>query len=206
MLIAMDREVTLGSDAYERTERRLEEWAAERERVTGKLGIPVLSSMSVMIDYLHREVEPDEIVRSSAPKKAATKKKRQQRQYSASRCRNPACGHIYAAAKCPRCAQPRLELTARGNASSSQRPSDMVGFTATVAQIDSIVATLPGRYKAAIFRGYMYRQPDRIAARELDMPRERFTHIRERAVIQIAEKLAERRDGAYIPAAQPSGW
>jgi len=25
MLIAMDREVTLGSDAYERTERRLEE-------------------------------------------------------------------------------------------------------------------------------------------------------------------------------------
>jgi len=197
MLIATDREVTLGSDAYRRTEARLEEWAAERARITGALRVPVLSSMSVMIAYLRREEEPERVVRCGVPtRKDRAQRRRRTKKYRARMCTNHDCRRIYAAAKCPDCGQDPLELTARGTATRSATDERPVGFSNTVAQMDGIIDTLAGAYRAAIFRAYMYRQPDRIAARQLDMPRERFTHIRERAVIQIAEKLAERRSAA----------
>lgn len=193
--VVADPEVTLSSDAFKRTEQRLEEWAAERARITAMLRVPVLSSMSVMVDYLRREEEPEQIVRSSAPKKPKPKKPVEPK-YRARQCRNQECRRIYAAAHCPNCGQPPPELTARGTATSSATDDRPVGFSHTVAQVDGIIATLPGRHKSAIFRYYMYRQPDRIAARELDMPREQFTWMRERAVIMIAEKLAQRREAS----------
>jgi hypothetical protein len=189
------REVLLGSDRYKRAEQRLEEWAAERDRITRLLGIPVLSSMGVMAAYLRREEEPEEVVRSSAPKKPK-RKRRDAPKLSVRKCANDRCGLVHASATCPRCATPRAALTARGAATSSSSPDDAVGFTRTVAEVDGIIATLPGRHKSAIFRAYMYRQPDRIAARELDMPREEFTSMRQRAVITIAEKLAQRVEAA----------
>jgi len=188
-------EVTLSSDAFKRAELRLEEWAAERARITSKLRVPVLSSMSVMVDYLRREEEPERVIPSSAPKKPKRKEPKAPK-YRARQCRNQECRRIYAAAVCPNCGQPPLDLTARGTASTSAVDEPPLGFSQTVAQIDGIVEKLPGRYKTAIFRYYMYRQPDRIAARELDMPREKFTDMRERAVILVAEKLAQRREAA----------
>ena len=187
-------EVTLSSDVFKRTEERLEEWAAERARVTSMLRVPVLSSMSVMVDYLRREEEPERIVRSSAPKKKAKPKKSTEPKYKTRQCHNGECRRIYAAAACPNCGQPPPELTARGTATISALDSRPVGFSQTVAQIDGIIEKLRGDQKAAIFRGYMYRQPDRIAARELKMPRERFTWLRESAVIAVAERLAQRRE------------
>lgn len=187
-------EVTLSSDAFTRTEQRLEEWAAERARVTGALRVPVLSSMSVMVEYLRREEEPERVVRSSAPKKR--KPKRERPQHRARMCTNDRCRRIYAAAECPNCGQPPPELTARGTATRSATEDRPVGFSQSVAQLDGVIDKLPGDQKKAIFRAYMYRQPDRIAARELKMPREAFTWLRERAVITIAEKLAERGSAA----------
>ncbi len=186
-------EVTLSSDRFKRTEQRLEEWAAERGRITSLLRVPVLSSMSAMVEYLRREEEPEEVVRSSAPTKP---KRRQRPEYRARVCKNGDCRRIYAAPKCPDCGQPPPELTARGTATRSATDDRPVGFSSAGAQVDGVIDKLPGNQKAAIFRGYMYRQPDRIAARELRMPRESFTWLRQRAVIAIAEKLAERREAA----------
>lgn len=197
-MIATDREVTLGSDAYRRAEERLEEWAAERARITGALRVPVLSSMSVMIAYLRLEEEPQRIVRSDAPtrKEREQRRRRRAKQYRTRVCTNTLCRRIYAAACCPNCGQEPLEVTARGTATRSVTDQRPVGFSNTVAQIDGIIERMQNGYRSAIFRAYMYRQPDRIAARELQMPRERFTLLRERAVIAIAEKLAERRGSA----------
>lgn len=189
-------EVTLASDRFTRTEQRLEEWAAERGRITSLLRVPVLSSMSAMVEYLRREEEPEEVVRSSAPKKPKAKPKRTRPEYRARRCTNGDCRRIYAAPKCPDCGQPPPELTARGTATRSSTDDRPVGFSSSGAQVDAVIDKLPGNQKAAIFRGYMYRQPDRIAARELKMPREAFTWLRQRAVIAVAEKLAERREAA----------
>jgi len=190
--IATYTEVTLESAAFKRTEERLREWAAERGRVTAHLRIPVLSSMLTMVEYLKREKEPEEVVRSSAPKQRKTKRARPK--YRVRQCTNAECRHFYAAPKCPKCSQPPLKLTAGGSATAGSKSDAKVGFTSSVAEIDKIVSDLPGRSKAAIFRGYMYSQPDRIAARELDIPREAFTLLRKRAVILVADKLAERRD------------
>lgn len=194
-VMATEPEVTLSSDAFKRTEQRLEEWAAERARITSSLRVPVLSSMSVMVDYLRREEEPQRIIRSSAPKKKI-KRKAAEPKYRVRHCRNSECRRIYAAAVCPNCGQPPPELTARGTATIAALDEQPVGFSHTVAQIDGIIDKLRGDQKAAIYRGYMYRQPDRIAARELKMPRERFTWLREAAVIAVAEKLAQRSEAA----------
>ncbi len=190
------REITLGSEAFKRAERRLEEWAAERARVTALLRVPVLSSMSVMVEYLRREEDPEQVVLASKPKKKNKKRQRESPAYRARACTNDRCRKIYAAANCPHCGQSRPELTAQGTASRSATADRPVGFSQSVAQIDGIIDRLRGDMKAAIFRGYMYRQPDRIAARELGMPRERFTWLREAAVIAVAQKLAERTGAA----------
>ncbi len=190
---AYSHEVTLGSDRYTWTVQLLEEWGAERRRLTALMRIPVLSSMSVMVDYLRREEEPERVVRSDAP----TRRERQERRrkvktYLARMCRNQDCRKIFTGPTCTNCGTPPPELTARGTATRAAIDDRPVNFTSICAQVDGIIEKLAGRYRAALYRGYAYRQHDRIAARELNMARETFTWLREAGVIMVAERLAQR--------------
>ncbi|HEX7075763.1 MAG TPA: hypothetical protein VF226_17130 [Hyphomicrobiaceae bacterium] len=85
------------------------------------------------------------------------------------------------------------ELTAKGKETRSMRPLTVEDAPAEVMEIDRLVANLPGWMHAAVSRSYRFRQPDRIAARELRMSREQYTLRREAAVSYLAEKLALRR-------------
>lgn len=189
------REVTLGSDRYTWTVELLEQWGAERRRITKLLRLPVLSSMSVMVDYLRREEDPEKVVRSDAPtRRERQERRRKVKKYRARVCRNNRCRKIYTGPSCQQCGTPPLELTARGTATRAATDDRRFGFTSAIAQIDGIIEKLPGRYRAALYRGYAYEQPDRVAARELNMARESFTWLREAGVILVAERLAQRMD------------
>lgn len=58
-----------------------------------------------------------------------------------------------------------------------------------VFAVDRIVATAPAMYQKPLKRRYIWRQPDRFAARELRMERSVYTQIAEDAVRYVSARL-----------------
>lgn len=83
--------------------------------------------------------------------------------------------------------------TARGAGTRSLKPMTVEDAPADVMEVDRLVASLPGWMNGALSRSYRFGQPDRIAARELHIPRFEYTARREAAVSRIAECLASAR-------------
>lgn len=181
------------ASAFKRTEDELSAWGYQCRILSAKLGLPTSSNGIVrMIDEIreterkrrdvrgrHKKLESVVIPR---PKKCAK------------------CQHITTRPECPRCAGDVKAvaidlgfaeecLTAEGKASrSTGRPE--LQLSGSIARVDQVVGALPGWMKSAIHRSYLWQQPDRIAARELKMPRAEFTRRREAAVEYVAERLA----------------
>lgn len=82
------------------------------------------------------------------------------------------------------------EVTAQGKQTRVMRPLTVDDAPVDVMEVDRIVARLPGWMNRAIYRSYLFGQPDRIAARELGVTREVYTKQRKEAVSYVAQKLA----------------
>ena len=184
---------------FERTEDALFEWGAERNRLADALGIAKSSSIAAMID---RQKVFEQQRRGARKRKRTYAMKRQPDGTKAKQCHG--CGTIYAALACPFCSPEdaavtlgHLEapLSVMGKTTRSSR-APITGFSATCAQVQAAIDTLPGWMAKTIYRAYQHRQPDRIAARELRMPREQFTAQKRSAVAAVAMVLAQRREVA----------
>ncbi len=84
---------------------------------------------------------------------------------------------------------PEKQLTAWGRQTRVVTALKIGYVEPDIMAVDRIVSRLPNRYKKAIYRRYMYLQPDRIAAKQLRIERETYTGMVEAAVEYIAEKL-----------------
>lgn len=182
------------ASSFKRTEDELNAWGYQCRMLSAKLGLPTSSNGIVrMIDE----------VREFERKRRDIRKRRRKTGEPAKIARVtkcPKCQHITTRAECPRCAgdvqavaidlglaEPLL--TADGKETrTSGRPELQLG--GGIARVDKIVGGLPGWMKSVIHRSYLWQQPDRIAARELKMPRAEYTRRREAAVEYVAERLA----------------
>ena len=88
--------------------------------------------------------------------------------------------------------QSQGEPTAKGKPTLSMRPQTVEDAPVDVMEMDRLIAKLPGWMNSAISRSYRFGQPDRIAARELDVPKEVYRARREAAVSYLVERLAIR--------------
>lgn len=80
--------------------------------------------------------------------------------------------------------------TARGTQKRVMRPKEVDTPPAQVMEIDRQIASLPASLQAPLWRHYVYRQPDRIAARELKESRASYTARRERAEQTVVERVS----------------
>jgi DNA-directed RNA polymerase specialized sigma24 family protein len=63
------------------------------------------------------------------------------------------------------------KLTARGKQTRvARKPTPIVN--SAVLEVDAVVAKLPGWMQATVIRRYLYGQPDRLACRDLKLPKE----------------------------------
>lgn len=85
--------------------------------------------------------------------------------------------------------KPDSELTAKGRQKISRKPLDQQILPDDYMAIDAIVAKSPNHMQKVLMRAYLWGQPDRIAAREMRIDRERFTERREAAVKWVATKF-----------------
>ena len=191
---------------FRRTEAALNAWAFQCREISNRLGLPTASSgilkLASQLKAQRRKVRE--------LRKARKLARRQTISTSLGAVRECVeCGCIFRGASCPACAaDPREAAIALGyaerplTADGKQTVSNIIPeleLGGLEARIDSIVRGLANWMRAAIFRSYLYGQPDRIAARELKITRAEFTSRRRAAVAVVAEKLAEHRAGAYSP-------
>jgi hypothetical protein len=80
-------------------------------------------------------------------------------------------------------------LTARGKQTKSMNAPKIGYVDPQIMAIDRIVADLSGRHKKAIYRRYLWLQPDRIAALQLRMDRHEYTALANDAVKYIGDRL-----------------
>lgn len=79
-------------------------------------------------------------------------------------------------------------VTAHGSQTKSFRPSSVV-MNSKVLEVDGIVAKLPGWMQATIKRRYLFGQPDRLACRELRVPRDVYRLRVQAAIEWVADRL-----------------
>ncbi len=162
-------------ERLERAEACLEQWGAERQRMTEALGLPRMSTIAVMIERV--KVFDKAEGRRHRPKRGRARQ-----------CGN--CGHVFIGDRCTGCSTPPPVMTARGTETRSFK-REAIALSSVVAIVDKLVAELPNGQKQAVTRAYLYGQPDRIAARELRIPRYEFTYRREMALERIAARLVD---------------
>lgn len=80
-------------------------------------------------------------------------------------------------------------VTARGKQPRVFRPAEVDEPPQEIVEIDRLVAKLSGVSQSTVYRAYLYRQPDRIMARELRIPRYAVTARREAAVRYVLDQL-----------------
>lgn len=80
------------------------------------------------------------------------------------------------------------KLTAQGKQTkAASKPSPVIN--SAVLEVDAIVARLPGWMQATILRRYLYGQPDRLACRDLQIPKADYRLRCNAAIEYVAERL-----------------
>jgi hypothetical protein len=170
-------------DDFKETERRLQEWGDETERYARAIGLPSMSSIARMIAHVRRE----ERLHPVTARKRQLRAKRRASLRGGPRLLPEEAAELKGFRD--------QELTARGKQKLSMHEQP-TSFSSAVMQVEVIVRALPGWMKAVIYRTYKYRQPHRIAAKELRLDVADYRSRWRAGVWQVAEKLAERRSGA----------
>lgn len=187
------------TETFERTEEALFAWGKERRRLTRALSLPTASPIASMID---QQKVFEQQRRGGRARKRASLPRRTPTGEKARACAS--CDQLFLGAACPRCS-PKDIAVAMGHAKPDEGPrasqshalrAPLHGFTSSAAEMESVLDRLDKRMLKAVYRYYVYGQIDRIAARELGMPREEFTSLRRAAVITVAQILAQRRVAA----------
>lgn len=84
------------------------------------------------------------------------------------------------------------KLTAQGKQTKvARKPTPVIN--SAVLEVDAIVARLPGWMQAPIIRRYLYGQPDRLACRDLKLPKEDYRLRCKAAVEYVAESLVRKQ-------------
>lgn len=84
--------------------------------------------------------------------------------------------------------EPEIRLTARGKQSRVMTAPKIGYVDPQIMAVDRIVAHISGAHQKAIYRRYVFRQPDRIAAMDSGMSRDEYTTLANEAVEYVAEK------------------
>jgi len=150
----------------------LERWGRWAKRTTDKLGYPNVSSIAKMVEQA-RVFERREKVGKRAL--AEARESGDPRQIA----------EAYGYEEHP--------LTARGKQTRSMRPLEVGEVEPTIMRIERVISTAPGRYQSALYRRYVFGQPDRFAARQLGLSRADYTNRAEAAVGYVALRLASER-------------
>lgn len=149
-------------------ETNIAKWGMWARRHTERLGLPTSSSICRMVEQAQ-----------------VFERKQRQPKRALAKARKSGDARLIAEAL----GNAEHQLTARGNQTKVVTALKIGYVEPSIMAIDRIVGNLPGKYKKAIYRRYVYLQPDRIAARQLRVPREEYTGWVDAAVDFIAEKL-----------------
>lgn len=88
--------------------------------------------------------------------------------------------------------EPVYIRTAQGTETQVARRAAPV-INSAALEVDAIVARLPGWMQAPIIRRYLYGQPDRLACRDLKLPKEDYRLRCKAAVEYVAESLVRKQ-------------
>lgn len=172
-------EILVGGPEFKETERRLQEWGRAARQYAQALGLPTSSGIARMIEQVKVHEQLRKGVRPLKRSKLVQADRNADAKAVSLEIRHSEVDHI-----------PARE-------SFSMRLSK-VTWDAAVLQVEDAVKKLDTDWYKAIFRSYRFGQPDRDAARELRMPKERYRDIRESAVIRVAEILADHNAFRHI--------
>ena len=162
-------ELRAATNTYEATEERLRAWGRERRRAAA-------STIAVMIDRVKVFEQQTKGVRMNAVRKVKGKRP----------------WDVDAKVAAEEFGYVEPHDTAKGKQTESFGPSANIAFSSGVLQVEAIVQRLPGAMKPYIYRAYLYGQPDRLMAKDMQLEREYVTLRRRAAVAYVAEKLAGR--------------
>lgn len=177
--VAIQIEILVGGPEFKETERRLQEWGRAARQYAQALGLPTSSGISRMIE----KVKVHEQLRRGVKPLKRSKLIRA----------NPNADAKAVSLEIRHSETPIIHA----KESFSVRLSK-VAWDASVLQVEDAVKNLDKDWQKAIFRSYRFGQPDRDAARELRVPKERYRDIRESAVIRVAEILADHNAFRHI--------
>lgn len=169
-------DILVGSPAFRETERRLNEWGRAARQYAQELGFPTSSGIARMIEHVKVHERSQRGVKPLKRSKLVKADKNADAQAVSLEIRHSE------------------KPIQSGKETMSIRLSK-VTWDAAVLQVEDAVTRLDKDDQKAIYRSYRFGQPDRQAAQELRMPKERYQDWREAAVIRVAERLAER--GAF---------
>lgn len=169
-------EIRVGSPPFKETERRLQDWGRAARQYAQALGLPTSSGIARMIEH----VKVHEQLRKGVKPLKRSKLIKADPNADA----EAVSLEIRHSEKAPIVARETMSIRL-----------SKVQWEAAVLQVEDAVKRLDKDQQKAINRSYRFGQPDRDAAIELRMPKERYKDWRESAVIRVAEILAER--GAF---------
>jgi hypothetical protein len=169
-------EIVVGSPEFKETERRLNEWGRAARQYAQALGLPTSSGIARMIEHVKVH---EQLRKGVKPLKRSKLVKA-----------DPNADAVLVSREIRHSEPQHIEA----KESFSIRLSK-VQWDAAVIQVEDAVKALDKDSQKAIYRSYRFGQPDRDAAQDLKMPKERYRDWREAAVIRVAERLAER--GAF---------
>ncbi|HLF10086.1 MAG TPA: hypothetical protein VJA26_02635 [Gammaproteobacteria bacterium] len=186
MLIAKDREVTLGSDI----EELLYQWGDDCRSTAEQLGMPATSGIARMIEQQR--------IFEGLRRGTRRKKPKQAREQITLRDGTTAsicvCGLIYLEEHCPRCKgdpQPPAGLV-HGTETRSFRPRSMAALRATTAAIEEVIVAAPGWARRSLMLSYLFRVRDSKGAQRLRIRTATYREQREAAVEYVAQRLGAR--------------
>ena len=163
------------SSAFERAEQRLNEWGASCRENVSSLGLPTISGIARMIDHVRTQDREEKKVRRQALRKAR-KAWRHGDTATDSKLVAEELGYT------------EKGLTANGKGKGGYRELSMQ-VSSSDLQVDFVISKLPEWERQAVFRSYMYHQPDRNAAQDLRIPKATYRLRRIAAVEHVSRLL-----------------
>ena len=176
----------LYADTFEQTERRLGQWGYECRRMSRELGLPTISNFGQLVSQIRRR--EDALVAREHTK--ARKKKLRNKIRDHRRAKKPVDSKDVAQSS----GFAELDVTAQGKSTLSRQPQGF-GLSAGAAEVNAAVRSLPNWMQVPLFRTYLYLEPHRVAAWDLQMPESDYRSHWKAAVEEVAVRLANRKSG-----------
>ncbi len=175
------------ADAFERTEKSLNDWGLACRASSAVLALPTISGIARMI--AHVQAETANIEKQINRQKKAIRKTLQKARKAWKEGDPPIDSKLIAESL----GYTEQSLTAQGKEKKKQTDilSEMQ-LDSRSMQVDAIVSRLPNWANTCIVRSYQYGQKDRHAAGELRMRIGEYSQRRRAAVEQVAIKLKQR--------------